>query len=148
MKTIKIVAGITWAIVCLIIIMVLFPALNPLAHSLSKLPFMKINPRYSGGEIVREYNKGSYAISIHRQVFDGLIGERKNGYVQVDWRGKIPAQINDSIDYNNDKAIDFIVKIDSTTAQTTLAPLNPKVKDIEASTKTSYGWAVRVGLKK
>lgn len=148
MKTIKIIVGIAWAFVCLILIIILFPALNPLANNVSKYPFMKINPRYSGGEIVRELNKDNYTISIHRTVFDGLISTRKSGFVQVDWRGKLPQFINDTIDFDNDNNNDFIVGIDTTNAKSIITPINPKVGNIEITTKTSFGWAIRVGLEK
>jgi len=148
MKTIKIIAGITWAFICLIIIVVLFPALNPLASTVSSFSFMKINPNYTGGEVVKEIKKENYTINIHRPVFDGLIGERKNGFVQVDWRGKLPSTLNDTIDFDNDSKNDFIVKIDTLNAQSKIIPLNPKVGEIRVSTHTSYGWAVRVELVK
>jgi len=148
MKTIKIIAGITWALLCLLVIVVLFPALNPLANSVSKYSFMKINPRLSGGEIVREYNKDNYAISIHRTVFDGLLRDRQQGFVQIDWRGKLPQLINDTIDFDNDNMSDFIIQVDTTSKKSSIIPLNPTIRDIEISTKTSYGWAVRVGLVK
>lgn len=148
MKTIKIIAGLAWAFLCIILIIVLFPALNPLANNVSGYPFMKINPRYSGGEIVREINKEDYTISIHRTVFDGLISNRKNGFVQIDWRGKLPQHINDSIDFNNDNQKDFVVGIDTTNAKSNITALNPNVREIEISTKTSFGWSIRVGLVK
>jgi hypothetical protein len=148
MKTIKIIAGLTWAFLCMVIVIALFPSLNPLAQSTSKFPFMKINPNYSGGEIVREYNKNSYTINIRRPVFDGLIGERRNGFVQIDWRGKLPQTINDTIDFDGDSKNDFVVQIDTLKVQCSLIPLSPKVGKLEISTATSYGWAVRVGLVK
>jgi len=148
MKTLKIIAGLTWAFACLIFIIMLFPSLNPLANKVSMYPFMKINPNYSGGEIVRELNKENYTISIHRTVFDGLVCERKNGFVQIDWRGKLPRVINDTIDFDNDNSKDFIVGIDTTNAKSKITALNSKVRDIEISTKTSFGWAIRVGLVK
>jgi hypothetical protein len=148
MKTIKIVAGLTWAFLCLVIIIVLFPAMNPLASATSKLPFMKISPRYSGGVVVTEVQKGDYTIGIRKAVFDGLFGEKKEGFVQVDWKGKLPNPIADTIDFNNDNVKDFVIRIDTLNSQTQITPLNPKVKGVWISTKTSYGWAVRVGLVK
>ncbi len=54
MKNVKIIAGITWAFLGLILIIILFPGLNSYSVSVSKLPFMKINPRYTGGEIAKQ----------------------------------------------------------------------------------------------
>jgi len=146
MKTIKIIAGITWAFICLIIIIVLFPALNPLAIATSKLPFMKINPNYSGSYVIKEITKENYSINIRKPVFSGLIGERINGFVQIDWRGELPRTIIDTIDYDDDSKNDFIVQIDTLNAQSNINSLNPKVGEINVSTSTSYGWAVRVNL--
>lgn len=148
MKTIKIVAGITWAFLCLIIVIVMFPALNPLAGATARLPFMKINPRYSGGEVVQKQQKGNYSIDIRRPVFDGLLRDKKTGFVQVDWKGELPEQIVDTIDYDGDQANDFIIQVDTLTSQSMITPINQKVKGIEVSTSTSYGWAVRVILMK
>lgn len=148
MKTIKIIAGITWAFLCLILIIILFPALNPLASATSKLPFMKINPNYTGSYVVKEIMKENYSINIRKPVFSGLIGEKKNGFVQIDWRGKLSSIIIDTIDYNDDSKKDFIVQIDTLNAQCKIVPLNPKVGEIAISTKTSYGWAIRVNVIK
>jgi hypothetical protein len=148
MKTVKIIGGLTWAFLCLLIIIGLFPALNPLATATSKLPFMKINPNYSGSYVVKEIAKANYTINIRKPVFSGLIGERKNGFVQIDWRGKLPKSIIDTIDYDDDSKKDFIVQIDTLNAQSNIISLNPKVGEINVSTRTSYGWAVRVGLVK
>jgi hypothetical protein len=148
MKTVKIIGGLTWAFLCLIIIIGLFPALNPLATATSKLPFMKINPNYSGSYVVKEIAKTGYTIDIRKPVFNGLIGERKNGFVQIDWRGNLSGMILDTIDYDDDSVKDFIIQIDTLNAQSKIISLNPKVGKINISTRTSYGWAVRVGLMK
>lgn len=148
MEKVKIIAGITWALAGLIIIIVLFPFLNSFSSSAARLPFMKINPNYSGGEAAREVVSEGCTIVIRKPVFDWLIGERKNGFVQVDWRGKIAEKINDSIDYDLNGITDFLVQVDRNSSKTQLVPFNPMVIKIEISTQTSYGWAVRVGIKK
>lgn len=148
MEKVKFIAGITWALAGLIIIIVLFPFLNSFSSSAARLPFMKINPNYSGGEAAREVVSEGCTIVIRKPVFDWLIGERKNGFVQVDWRGKIAEKINDSIDYDLNGITDFLVQVDRNSSKTQLVPFNPMVIKIEISTQTSYGWAVRVGIKK
>jgi len=148
MKKIKLISGIAWAFATLILIIVLFPGLNNVSASAARLPFMKINPNYTGGEIARQFISEGCTLSVRKPVFDGLIGERKNGFVQVDWRGALPDKINDTIDYNLDGSPDFCILINRKEFITNLVSLNPLVKKVETSTKTSYGWAVRVGLKK
>jgi hypothetical protein len=148
MKKIKIIAGITWAFICLIIIIVLFPGLGSLSSSFAKLPFMKINPNYTGGETAKSLIMDNCTIDIRTPVFDGLFGERQKGFVQIDWRGNIPEEINDTIDYNSDTSNDFAIHINSKNSETELEAFNDKVRNVEISTPTSYGWAVRVNLIK
>jgi len=148
MKKIKIIAGITWAFICLILIIILFPGLNGFSASLAKLPFMKINPNYSGGEVARQIISAGCTLDIRQPVYDGLFRERKNGFVQIDWRGNVPDEISDTIDYNLDGIPDFCIKVDRLKSKSELKSTNDKVTDISVSTPTSYGWTVRVDLKK
>jgi hypothetical protein len=148
MKKVKIIAGISWAFLGLILIIILFPGLNSFSVSVSKLPFMKINPRYTGGEVVSHVITEGCTLDIRKPVFNGLFKERESGFIQLDWRGDIPLKINDSIDYNNDGNIDFCVLVDREKSETSITPVNKIVKNVVLSTPTSYGWSVRVGLLK
>jgi len=148
MKKVKIIAGISWALFCLILIIILFPGLNSFSLSVSKLPFMKLNPRYTGGEIADKVISKSCTLDIRKPVFNGFLKERNLGFVQLDWHGTIPDIIKDSIDYNHDGIKDFCVLIDRKNSKTVLDPINRKIKGVLISTPTSYGWAVRIGLIK
>ena len=148
MKKAKIIAGICWAFAGLILIIILFPGLNSFSVSVSKLPFMKLNPRYTGGEIAHQIIAENCTLNIRKPVFNGLLRERSSGFVQLDWHGTIPEMINDSIDYDRDGKKDFCIFIDRKNSKTVLDPINLKVKGVAISTPTSYGWAVRVGLLK
>jgi hypothetical protein len=147
MKKIKITAGIIWAFAGLILILILFPGLTGFSKSLAQLPFMKLNPNYSGGEIAFSKVQPACTLVVRKPVFDGLLRERKHGFVQVDWRGKIPEKINDTIDYDRDSIPDFIITVNSISSDTEIESLNKKVKDINVSTPASYGWAVRVNIE-
>ena len=136
MKKVKIIAGISWAFICLIVIIVLFPGLNSFSVSVSKLPFMKLNPRYTGGEIASQVVVELCTLDIRKPVFNGFLKEKNSGFVQLDWHGTIPETIKDSIDYDHENS------------RTVMNPINSKVKNVVISTPTSYGWAVRVGLIK
>ena len=148
MKKVKIIAGISWALFCLILIIILFPGLNSFSLSVSKLPFMKLNPRYTGGEIADQVISKSCTLDIRKPVFNGFLKERNSGFVQLDWHGTIPEILKDSIDYNHDGIKDFCVLIDRKNSKTVLDPINRKIKGVLISTPTSYGWAVRIGLIK
>ncbi|MGC1389764.1 MAG: hypothetical protein WA816_01910 [Bacteroidales bacterium] len=148
MKKVKIIAGISWAFLGLILIIILFPGLNTFSVSASKLPFMKLNSRYTGGEIARQIITASCTLDVRKPVFDGFLKERNTGFVQMDWHGKLPEIIKDSIDYDQDGIKDFCVLIERKDSKTVLDPFNRKVKGVLISTATSYGWAARVKLIK
>jgi len=148
MKKIKITAGILWAILCLILIIILFPGLNSFSSGVAKLPFMKINPNFTGGEASKQIVMESCTLVIRKPVFDGLLRERNNGFVQIDWRGNLPEIVSDTIDYNLDKKPDFVIRISRSESSTILQPMNPKVKKMGISTPTSYGWSARVKITK
>lgn len=148
MRKFKIAAGIIWAFAGLILIIILFPGLGGFSGALAKLPFMKINPRYTGGEVAFQKVTPGCTLVVHKPVFNGLIGERKTGFVQVDWRGKIPETFIDTIDFNGDSIPDFAVRINTSEDKSEIIPINSEVLDLNVSTETSYGWTVRVRLKK
>jgi hypothetical protein len=144
MKKVKSLSGIVWALLCLIIVLVLFPGLNAISGSVARLPFMKINPNYTGGEVASSIASVNYTKEIRKPVFDGLFGEKRKGFVQIDWRGNIPEILNDTIDYDLDNNPDFRIHISKTGAKTEIEPVNNRVGKVLVSTSTSYGWTVRV----
>jgi hypothetical protein len=148
MKKIKIIAGTSWAFLGLFLIIILFPGLNTFSVSVSKLPFMKLNPIYTGGEIAKQMVTASCTLDVRKPVFNGFIKDRSSGFVQIDWHGTLPETIKDSVDFDSDGKIDFKIMINRKDPKTTLESFNNKVKKVLISTRTSYGWAVRVGLDK
>ncbi|MBK8882207.1 MAG: hypothetical protein IPN67_07385 [Bacteroidales bacterium] len=144
MKKLKAKTGIIWAILGLPLIIILSPGMNSFSESAAKLPFVKINPNYTGGEVARQIISPNCTIDIRKPVFNGLTGERKNGFVQVDWRGKIPEEIIDTIDFNLDNLPDFRVHILTKQERTEINAFNSQSQKLIISTPTSYGWAIRV----
>jgi hypothetical protein len=148
MKKIKLIAGISWAFAGMIAIILLFPSLTGLSVSFSKLPFMKLNPRYTGGEVTTMIAESACTLEIRKPVFNGFFGERNTGFVQVDWRGTLPEILNDTIDYDKDGTSDFFISVNRSESKSNLVALKTNVKNVAISTPTSYGWAVRVNLVK
>ena len=146
MKKLKVIAGITWAFFSLIMIIVLFPGLTGFSTSLSKAPFMKIHPRYSGGEAQKQIIAENCTLVVRKPVFKGLVGDRKNGFVQLDWSGTLPVVIADTIDYDQDGIPDFYIEVKPEVHKTDLKAFTGKVRDVGISTPTSYGYAVRVNI--
>jgi hypothetical protein len=148
MRKVKIIAGTIWALLAMILILILFPGLNSFSDSAAKLHFMKLNPNYSGGEVAKQIYCGNYSYDIRKPVFDGLTGQKSTGFIQIDWRGKIPDEISDTIDYDLDQKADFLIRVNRDATRTEIISFNGKVGDILISTPTSYGWAIRVEVRK
>jgi hypothetical protein len=146
MNKIKMTAGIIWALVCLIVMTILYFSLGNFSAGLAKLPFMKLNPNLTGGEIVQQRVMDNCTLMIRRPVFDGFLGERRKGFVQIDWKGNIPEKLWDTIDYNMDSSPDFIIGIETAENTANLKALNPAVRNMEISTRTSFGWVARVNI--
>jgi hypothetical protein len=147
MKKLKKIAGLIWAFLALVLIIVFFPGLSGFSKSLARLPFMKINPNFTGGEVSFSKISPVCTLVVHKPVFDGLIKEGKEGFVQVDWRGRLPGYLSDTIDYDRDSKPDFIVNIDTHSKDTKFTPVDKLVKNLNISTPVSYGWTIRVNLR-
>ncbi len=106
-------------------------------------------PNYSGGEIARTVDHGTYQTEIHRPVFDALIGERAEGFIQVAWRKAeaLPARIDETIDAVGDDQPDFSISLDTTSRQAALTPLSPNVLGLEGVYQIGETLAVRIKLR-
>jgi len=102
----------------------------------------------SGGDTARSIVYVDYTLYIHEPVFDALIGESAKGFIQLDWEwnDSIPVAVKDTIDYDMDDQIDFIIGIDPSSNQVDLIPIQPLVTEITNEARIENGWIVRVGL--
>jgi hypothetical protein len=107
------------------------------------------SPWYSGGEVARTVDNGAYQTQIHRPVFDALIGERKEGFIQVGWAplDALPARIDKEIDADGDGQADFRVEVDTANKESTMTPYAPWVLDLEGTYRLNDTLAVRVRLR-
>jgi len=149
MKKIKSILGYLWAAATIVIVLATFMGNNYLSRALALATGITVHPKYSGGEVRKIVEHGSYRTFIHRPVFDALIGEKKDGFIQIRWEpaASLPKVISEGIDYSGDGREDFIVTLDTATGKTTLVKNNQAVLNGEKSYHLSNGWAVRVLLK-
>jgi hypothetical protein len=148
MKKIRIIPAYIWAAACFILIPITFIKNDALAEKLARLPFMKIHPRYSGGdERIAYINKGLH-ITVFEPVYSGIKGKGSDGFVQVKFAGtnKMPRTINEAIDYDLNGDPDFEVSINTSDGVTTLEKLNNRVQSIQVSSKVKDYWLVRVNV--
>lgn len=150
MKKLKTILGYAWAVAAFIIVLATFFGNDYFSRALARTTGIIVSPLYSGGEIVLVLDHGAYRTSIHRPVFGYLIGQAKEGFVQINWgpANALPSVISEGIDYNGDGREDFSITLNTVTGEVKVSISNPAVISVEKSYHLSNGWAVRVLLKR
>lgn len=134
-----------WAGFCFLLLLSIFVKMESYQNLLMKLPFMKVDPLYTGGEIHHSVTVDSCTLNIHEPVFSALIGESKTGYIQVDIKSVNDLPQKYTIDYNLDKHPDF--DLFSENGQFRAVSLNGKSYQVVRTCKTHEGWYIaRISL--
>lgn len=139
-----------WALLALPIVLATFIGNGYWAKKLITVTGLKISPWDTGGEIVHKIDHDQFHTIIHRPVFDGLLAERRKGFVQVDWWavvGDLPEIIAEEIDYDQDGTADFRIRFDTVRNQVELDALSPHVIGLRNIYRLKDWRAVRVSLK-
>ncbi len=144
------IAGYAMGVAAVLVVLVTFVANDELAAAFMKLTRITVSPRYTGGDVVKIINRGPYRTFIHRPVFDGLISDRKTGFLQIDWKGEgpFPDTIEESLDIGRDNVVDTIVRFDTKTLNCTLPAKDPSVIGVDRTYRLDNGFAIRLGLRK
>ena len=110
---------------------------------------LKTSANWTGGEVVQIIDHGAYRTEVHRPVFDALIGERREGFIQVAWRpaDSVPERIDEQIDADADGQADFRIELETATRQASLTPSSPNVTNLEGVYHLGETLAIRVTLK-
>ncbi len=149
MKKIQSIFGYTWAFLCIpIVLATLFASpfwMNLLVYGAG----LTISPWFSGGEVARVMQHEGYQTLVHRPVFDALIGEKKQGFVQVDWTKDpaTPDTIDEEIDVTGDGQADIHVLWNLKAGQAEVVPLSPYVIGLQRTYNLEKTWTIRVDLK-
>jgi hypothetical protein len=110
---------------------------------------LTLAPSINGGGVTMAIPHGAYEAQVHRMVFDGLIGQRREGFIQVDWTPltSLPGSIDEEIDADADGKPDFRVAVDTAKAESRLTPYASWVLGLEGTYRRKESLAVRVHLK-
>jgi hypothetical protein len=149
MTLLKRIAGYTLAALATPLVMATFMGWEFWSQQLASASGVKVSPWYTGGEVARTVAHGSYRTLIHRPVFDGLLWEAEEGFVQIQWTplAALPAAIREAVDYDGDGRDDFQVELDTMQAQARLTGVSPAAVSLEGAYKLKDAWAVRVNLR-
>lgn len=141
--------GYTTAVLMMVVVLATFVGMNSFSHKLISATGLQISPWFSGGEIIRTIDHGSYKTLQHRAVFDALIGQRAEGFVQVDFSppAALPDKIHEKIDFDLDGKIDFALEYHVSANTAVLTANNPRVLSLAGCYVLKERRAVRVLLQ-
>ncbi len=130
------------------VVFVTLRGMQPLAQELVKITGVVISPWYTGGEVARVVTHGAYETRIHRPVFDALVGERQEGFVQVVWSPTtaLPETVVETIDYDNNRQVDFLVTLHPKTKAAEWQAYSDKAYGMEGPYEIGDGMGVRIKL--
>ncbi len=149
MSTIKATLGYTIAAICILFAMTTFAGNFYAGRLLIKSAGLKISPWLIGGEVVRAVNHGDYKTVIHKAVFKGLLWEREKGFIQIDWEKekRIPARIDESIDYDGDTMPDLRIVYDTERDKADVSSTHFKLLPRVDTYERDNGFTLRVWLQ-
>ena len=149
MRKLGAVLGYTLAGLALFVVLATLMGMNTWERLLVDATGVRVSPWYTGDEVVRTVSHGRYETRVHRPVFQALIGERSEGFVQVDWApaDSLPACLEDSLDYDGDGVTDFVVRLDTVDGRADVTPVGPEVLGLRGACRLDDGWAVRVNVR-
>ena len=152
MSRLRATLAVGWAALATPVVLATFVLLPPLASALVGATGIRISPWFTGGEVVRTIEHDGYRTEVHRPVFDGLVGEREQGFVQVEWTpagpGRLPARVREAIDVDGDGSAEFAVDLDVAASRATVEPRSPGVLGLERVYDLGRARAVRVRLRR
>ena len=143
----------SWALLATPLVLVTFMGMPSLASRLVAFTGLHVHPIYSGGEVIQTIDYPHHQTIIHRPVFDGLIGPRSTGFVQIDWQPKdkdanLPDVIDEPIDLDQDGKADLQIHMDTGTDQVRLDSIDSRVGSVNEVVRVQNGRVVRINLNK
>jgi hypothetical protein len=148
MSKLKAFLGYTFAALSPLIVLISFLGLDSMAEPFIAATGLTVSANFTGGEVVQTVDHAAYQAAIHRPVFDALIGERKEGFVQIDWAplDALPSLFEEEIDANGDGEADMRLQVDTADEEATLTAYAPWVLEVEGTYRLPEMLAVRVKL--
>jgi len=85
MQIIRTILGYAWAAAALVVALATFFGNDGFSRAIAGTG-IKVNPKFSGGEVDTAMVRSGYRVVVHRPVFEALVGRSRSGFVQVDWK--------------------------------------------------------------
>lgn len=150
MPTFRSILGYTWAVLCALLIPIMFFGFGFWPQALVESSGINVSPWFSGGEVRQTIAHQGYRTLVRRPVFDGILGERGEGFIQIDFTPEenkaFPPIITEEIDVDGDGTADFRIRTETSSGKTDLTSMKPWVKGMEQSLRADKDVIVRIGL--
>ena len=147
-RNLRVTIAYVWAFATPLAVFALFLGWHQWSYLFSQLPFMRVHPRYTGGEIMESFTREGVTYHFHQPVVDGLIGDRKRGFIQVDVVFQQDRKSVDEIfDWDWDGVDDFRLQMDDDgepSQGVVCQTYTPKLGGVKAAAATEKGWIVRI----
>jgi hypothetical protein len=149
MKKLRAILGHAWAILAIPVALATLLGMSSWSEGLVAATGLTVSPWFTGGPVVRTVEHGGYRLAIHRPVFDGLIGQTREGFVQLAWspRQGLPPRIDEEVDLDGDGQTDVRVELDTASGQAAVTPYAERVLGLEGTYELEDSWVVRVNLR-
>lgn len=146
MRKFKNAAGYAWAATALLILLGGLSNMDNIARAMIAAG-ITVSPLFSGGEVTRMTDRDGYRNFQYRPVFDALIGETREGFIQLEWQGSLPAVLQETVPLYNDAASGFTVRLSTAVPAAELTAPGKLATGIRECVKTEQGIIVRVTLR-
>ena len=144
-------AGLGYALAALALVIVLatLMGMGQWERALVAATGLRVSPWFTGGDVALTVARGDHRVLVHRPVFQALVGERAEGFVQVDWApaDSLAPVVEDDIDFDGDRSPDFRVRLDTVSGTAEVTPLGADVLGVRGTCRLDDRWAVRVNLR-
>jgi hypothetical protein len=143
--------GYTWSALCIVVVLATFLGLGFWERTLAKGTGIHVSPRFSGGEVRQIIDHDTYQTKLHRLVFDGLVSDRAEGFVQIDWVPRenqfLPAIVEEEFDIDGDGSIEIRVRVDMVAGKAELLRQVPWVLGVDQLIAADSERILRVQLR-
>ena len=148
MQKLRAIGGYTWAVLTIPIVLATFMGLNFWPKTLVNATGLKVSPWFTGGEVRKTVDHGSYQTLIHRPVFDGLVAQYSSGFVQIDWGppSALPEQISEDVDLDGDGRPAFHVDLATARCHRHAQPSRSARREPDRGLSAQNVLAIRVKL--
>lgn len=146
MEKIKSAVGYSIAFLSVILAFATFASDGMIGKELVKRGNLVVSPNMYGGEIIKTIQKDGYRVVVRKPVFQGLFKPKKEGFIQVDFlkEENVPQIINEDIDFDDDKKIDFRIQYNTGTDHTEVTSFHPGVSTRFMGIKQKSAHTVRI----